>query len=828
MKEEKQLSTKEEELFNSIVFQLDQQDKDFTPSTKQALLHYPVLWEMLDNKSVIEALGKYWEEEKKTETKEKMQVSAISGRKNLEAAMLKLAKQKWPQYKDIITINVLKCLPPPYKNQYPKDYLGLIAGGVLKPEHFPPTKSLKPEDLAERDTQQRAMGYVVSITKDIEKSVQTIKDQQSATRKKSPTLQNCAATKLHENKGPRWPYYAKELLKANWDNIGDTFKTEYDKKDEEFFASIMEKEAFSKLMETWQNQENLPSLSKIAFNDTIADYVTTLIGPQLYLAMKQEDKEPEIKNVRIAITSLVHYYTQWAYEQLTLPQWIALSEHHHKPQTQIELGHAKDYGGIAWLPLTEKHVVDHQGETISFVPLVNPRELQYEGAMLEHCVGGYTPQCAFGNSHIISLRNKNGESLSTVELQLVKGQVDKNNPNHISIAGNTKYYLEVAQHYGKRNSPPSQTDQEALKQYKHAISEGKLEIDVKALKKAKSERGENDSPTMLFGFDPENKEKYENATTIYTATLKHKILQPVCSKILGYKQEKLKKQELRIEPIIESPIKKTATVIPPIPVTAIYGMQISSRKLLEGTISEKGTQWLIDQPKPKTTDTLLSLAFHQKDMEMIKWLIDNGAKHSINMRDKQGFTPLHIACIYNDTEVIKLLLNNGGKESVNLNDNQNVATPLHIACQRKNPEMVNLLIENGAILSIDTEGVLYNTPYDIALENNIADKIPIFSLMQQNRAKADDLITFYNKFHEKHDVFKLFDYLANTNKKATLEQVTDYLKGKKVDNFLEKDLQQLMPLKKESIISQIIKTGPKSNLLDDHNNEQSKGGNFLG
>lgn len=75
------------------------------------------------------------------------------------------------------------------------------------------------------------------------------------------------------------------------------------------------------------------------------------------------------------------------------------------------------------------------------VSLGNADALALEGRHLGHCVGNYWMRCFLGDSHIISLRDSNGDSLSTLEIQIAKDDSCR---------------CEIIQHRGKQNQTPDQ------------------------------------------------------------------------------------------------------------------------------------------------------------------------------------------------------------------------------------------------------------------------------------------------------------------------------------------------------------------------------------
>lgn len=74
------------------------------------------------------------------------------------------------------------------------------------------------------------------------------------------------------------------------------------------------------------------------------------------------------------------------------------------------------------------------------VPLGNADALAEEGRRMQHCVGSYWRNCFLGNSHIISLRNAEGKSLSTLELS-----VNEKEPHR----------CEIVQHRAPKNKTPA-------------------------------------------------------------------------------------------------------------------------------------------------------------------------------------------------------------------------------------------------------------------------------------------------------------------------------------------------------------------------------------
>jgi len=81
-------------------------------------------------------------------------------------------------------------------------------------------------------------------------------------------------------------------------------------------------------------------------------------------------------------------------------------------------------------------------------------------------------------------------------------------------------------------------------------------------------------------------------------------------------------------------------------------------------------------------------------------------KININQKDIVGNTALHLLSgSYSNTDIVKLLLQSGAK--VNL-QNKNGDTPIHIACEQGNEDVVLMLIATGA--NINVKNKMGNTP----------------------------------------------------------------------------------------------------------------------
>ncbi len=91
--------------------------------------------------------------------------------------------------------------------------------------------------------------------------------------------------------------------------------------------------------------------------------------------------------------------------------------------------------------------------------------------------------------------------------------------------------------------------------------------------------------------------------------------------------------------------------------------------------------------------TALHYAVREGQTDSVKLLL--AANAGVNLRDKDGATPLYLAALYNNhaVEVVELLL--AYKADVNAR-NSNRKTPLHVAARESNKDVVALLLANRA------------------------------------------------------------------------------------------------------------------------------------
>ncbi len=101
--------------------------------------------------------------------------------------------------------------------------------------------------------------------------------------------------------------------------------------------------------------------------------------------------------------------------------------------------------------------------------------------------------------------------------------------------------------------------------------------------------------------------------------------------------------------------------------------------------------------------TLLSLAAELGKSDIVDILLKHDA--NINLRDAEELTPLCHAVMNNETEIVKKLIQNGAKINTLIGD-KNVQTPLSMALKQRNSQLVGVLLENGANIRLGDDDLL--------------------------------------------------------------------------------------------------------------------------
>ena len=114
--------------------------------------------------------------------------------------------------------------------------------------------------------------------------------------------------------------------------------------------------------------------------------------------------------------------------------------------------------------------------------------------------------------------------------------------------------------------------------------------------------------------------------------------------------------------------------------------------------------------RPEVADTLISkgakLDLHEASMtgrmEVVKGLVSED-KTKVGSLSRDGFTPLHLAAFFGHIEVVEYLLKNGADANAIAN-NPTKVRPLHSAVAHRHLEISKLLVEHGADVNARQQG----------------------------------------------------------------------------------------------------------------------------
>lgn len=135
---------------------------------------------------------------------------------------------------------------------------------------------------------------------------------------------------------------------------------------------------------------------------------------------------------------------------------------------------------LEWHPLLQgKDVEVHpdlpEAPGLHIRNLTTGPELQQEGRVLRHCVGGFAGQCITAGAHIFSIRDENGIAHSTFELSPEPYNQDI---PAISVPG-TDEPLYLNQHYGFDDDDPHPHDKKVVKWFVENIENGTIPLRTK-------------------------------------------------------------------------------------------------------------------------------------------------------------------------------------------------------------------------------------------------------------------------------------------------------------------------------------------------------------
>ncbi|MBU6234646.1 MAG: PcfJ domain-containing protein [Alphaproteobacteria bacterium] len=152
--------------------------------------------------------------------------------------------------------------------------------------------------------------------------------------------------------------------------------------------------------------------------------------------------------------------------------------------------------------------VELSGGVIAY-PLNSTDLLREEGTAMNHCVWSFTNNCLTQNFHVFSLRNKEGQRISTLT---IKDGVDGNKRSFSSI-----------EHKRHGNGTPSQQAFQAEKSFLKMLDEGVIMPDWTVIDKARAEFM-RDALDQTIGYDFRNPAQRERVLDLFKPCIPRKAL----------------------------------------------------------------------------------------------------------------------------------------------------------------------------------------------------------------------------------------------------------------------------------------------------------------
>lgn len=220
--------------------------------------------------------------------------------------------------------------------------------------------------------------------------------------------------------------------------------------------------------ENFTELEKRYAASKVQIDDMVEDFAKSIVGAKFVRAAPHHaDTKDYSKKVFGALNDVPRSFTrdlmsqtkQILFKGLSLEQIEKFSACWHLPGRQVATNKLKDYSDAPWESLFGKDAAGNVLTEIAvpqeiagvagwkLVVRTTAQELKKEGEDLGHCVGGYVDKCLNGRSHIISIVDEQGKSMSTIEIELDPKEKE----------------TKVIQHYGKDNQLVSEVESAVAK-----------------------------------------------------------------------------------------------------------------------------------------------------------------------------------------------------------------------------------------------------------------------------------------------------------------------------------------------------------------------------
>jgi hypothetical protein len=190
---------------------------------------------------------------------------------------------------------------------------------------------------------------------------------------------------------------------------------------------------------------------------------------------------------------------KFLFRERKIPGLVELIEHWERASGNISRMLDLDVNA-KWIRLCEPKEFDLGKEKVKVVPLFTAEELINESISLNHCVSSYVKKCLFDRIHIISIRNSEGERLSTASI--------RHEPK-LNV-----FDFHVTEHSGFRNGSPPKDARMALEMWTQHVRSGAIKVDWLEIEKDLQERISS-RDFLKYSYDIESKEKRDLAISTW-------------------------------------------------------------------------------------------------------------------------------------------------------------------------------------------------------------------------------------------------------------------------------------------------------------------------
>ncbi len=202
---------------------------------------------------------------------------------------------------------------------------------------------------------------------------------------------------------------------------------------------------------------------------------------------------------------------------------------------------------------------------------------------------------------------------------------------------------------------------------------------------------------------------------------------------------------------------------------------------------------LLQEREANNHATPLHIACNYNALDVAKIFVEAN-NNIINEQDKEGYTPLHYACIRGNHQMVDYLLSQGANQNIANNAGY---TPLHVACEHQQVETVRILVqgESSSNTKVDMLTPQQASPLYLAIIYGCAELIPILIA-----AKADVNLTLHIDEEMISPLRLAIDTAVDPNIAKMLVDA-----GATVDAIILNDINELDDLDVKKLFSNVIK-----------------------